>query len=110
MLSIFSLLSRFCFSVVVAIRRPSFAWKRYCGAAALWRSRQSLAALSDCQLADIGVTRDKVEREVCRPFWADQAPWEAADDHLHGEKYLPRRPLEAVQSFYHARGHRRLGH
>lgn len=33
------------------------------------RQRQALAALDDRLLADIGVTRYEVAREVAKPFW-----------------------------------------
>lgn len=40
--------------------------------AALWqthRDRRELAMLSDAMLADIGLTRADVERELARPIW-----------------------------------------
>lgn len=51
--------------------------------AALWRAqrdRRELAMLSDTMLADIGLTRADVERELARPIWngIDYAALDAA--------------------------------
>jgi uncharacterized protein YjiS (DUF1127 family) len=44
--------------------------------AKLWlrrsRTRRALAALSDYELRDIGLTRDDVRKEIAKPFWS---PW-----------------------------------
>ncbi|MBD3662660.1 DUF1127 domain-containing protein [Sulfitobacter aestuariivivens] len=36
---------------------------------ALYRSRRALAALSDAELKDIGLTADAAQREARRPVW-----------------------------------------
>jgi uncharacterized protein YjiS (DUF1127 family) len=64
-------------TIAVTVRRSLFRrlWLA-ARAAILWldraferrNQRLTLAELTDEQLADIGLTRDDVERE-CRPFW-----------------------------------------
>ena len=90
---------RFVFLSVYFVRRPSAAPAPFRDAMTLWRSRRALANLNDSPLLDVGLTREDVQREINRPFWADRAPW-ATDDHvLHGEVYLRGRSLNQVQSF-----------
>lgn len=44
-----------------------FAWLVYLQAR--WRIREELAALTDAQLRDVGLTRGQVEVVLARPFW-----------------------------------------
>jgi uncharacterized protein YjiS (DUF1127 family) len=72
--------------------RDLFGW-----IAALWRTRrdrQQLATLSDAMLADIGLTRADVEREVLRPIWngIDYAALEAARERCARRTPRPMRP------------------
>jgi len=41
---------------------------------ALWRSRRALAALSDAQLCDVGITRTEAFAEAGRPLWDASRP------------------------------------
>ncbi|MCB1724842.1 MAG: DUF1127 domain-containing protein [Chromatiaceae bacterium] len=53
--------------------RDAGAWAAAVHLLTLWyaraRQRSQLAALSDRQLADIGVTREQADREAAKPFW-----------------------------------------
>lgn len=42
---------------------------RFATSAERWRQRRDLAALTDEQLRDIGVTPEDARREASRPFW-----------------------------------------
>lgn len=44
-------------------------------ALSLFRSRRSLASLSDHQLADIGLTREEANAEAKRPIWDVPMGW-----------------------------------
>ena len=64
-------------------RRWSGLHRLLAALAAMWRNRQDrrqLAMLSDSMLADIGLTRADVERELTRPMWngIDYAALDAA--------------------------------
>jgi uncharacterized protein YjiS (DUF1127 family) len=101
---------RFVFLIVYFVRRPSAAPALYRDAVTLWRSRRALADLNDSQLLDVGLTREDVQREINRPFWADRAPWATDDNVLLGEAYLRGRSLNQVRSFYRERGRTVISH
>lgn len=42
---------------------------------ALWRSRRTLAALSDAQLNDVGLGHADAQAEAARPIWDAPAAW-----------------------------------
>ncbi len=44
-------------------------------ALALWRSRRALAALTDEQLRDVGLTDKEAQIEATRPIWDAPASW-----------------------------------
>lgn len=47
-----------------------FGWiARLINLQARWRMREELAALSDAQLRDVGLTREEVDATLARPFW-----------------------------------------
>ena len=110
MSSIVHTFRRFVFLTVYFVRRPSAAPALYRDAVALWRTRRALADLSYSQLLDVGLTREDVQREINRPFWADRAPWATDDNVLHGEAYLRGRSLNQVRSFYRERGRTVISH
>ncbi|MEP1768680.1 MAG: DUF1127 domain-containing protein [Sulfitobacter sp.] len=42
---------------------------------ALWRSRRALAALTEDQLADVGLSASEAQAEAERPVWDAPAAW-----------------------------------
>lgn len=46
-------------------------------ALSLLRSRRALAALSDEQLADVGLSASEARREASRPIWDAPASWKS---------------------------------
>lgn len=50
-----------------------FAWLAWLvNLQARWRMREELAALSDAQLRDVGLTRDAIDAALERPFWRNR--------------------------------------
>ena len=110
MSSIVQTFRHFVFLSAYFVRRPSAAPALFHDAVTLWRSRRALADLSDSQLFDVGLTREDVQPEIKRPFWADRAPWATDDNVLHGEVYLRGRSFNQVRSFYRERGRAVISH
>ena len=86
--------------------KPRLFWLRVQDAAALWRSRQELAALDERLCDDIGVTLYQAEREANRPVRDELSPWAPPElrQAAAAARHYGRGPQDGYRSFYRSRG------
>ena len=99
-------LFRWLSSALFWAAKPRLLWLCIHDAAALWRSRQELAALDDRLCDDIGITPYHAEREANRPLRDELSP--GAPPELRqaaaAARHYGRGPQDGYRSFYRSRG------